>query len=158
MLWCIVYGLPVPDAGEAEIRDKLASRVIGTYSIFNTIISTDCFYCETDENLILELSLLLFDQVPAMPLYRQSPGSQQPQTIRVLPTMTLKTLRLKLAKTLRHSQGMTKVDHMRVWAALQQDNELFALREMDLVLDSGKELDWWGLDTGCGLGIWLSSS
>ncbi|KAF8515830.1 hypothetical protein BU17DRAFT_76775 [Hysterangium stoloniferum] len=68
------------------------------------------------------------------------PGST---TLRVLPTMSLRVLRLKLFKTLRLSQPT----NIRLWLVLER-GPLKDFAEMELGM-ADKALEWWGLDENC---------
>jgi len=81
------------------------------------------------------------------------PSKPSKPIIKVLPSMTLKTLRIKVLKALqvRPSPGA----RTRLWALLHGPNsaESVIVREMHADVDGGKEIDFWGFETGCGVGV-----
>ena len=70
-----------------------------------------------------------------------APAADETRTVKVLPTMSVRALRLKLAKSFK----LPKSDqsNCRLWLRMPQD----AYAEME-VTDDGHDLSWWGLENG----------
>ena len=85
------------------------------------------------------------------------PWLSAPVRIKVLPTMTLKILRAKALKTLKLRPSPTT--SVRLWVILHGANhvgrELLVLRELDLESEASKEIDFWGVEEGSGIGVLL---
>lgn len=74
--------------------------------------------------------------------------------IKVLPSMNLKTLRAKSLKALKIRPANAAAATVRLFALLTKDDTDEAVTiEMDCDTDSGREIDFWGLENGSGVGV-----
>lgn len=73
-------------------------------------------------------------------------GAGDAQSIKVLPSMTMRTLRMKLAKTFK----LTKAEQAGVRMWLRMPDGAYA--EVDLT-DDNHQLDWWGLEDGSEIAV-----
>ncbi|KAG8907993.1 hypothetical protein FRB99_001159 [Tulasnella sp. 403] len=93
---------------------------------------------------LIELYVKPLSTVPTTRSDELGPGTS---TIKVLPSMNLKTLRAKVLKSLNLRPPRTA--SVRLWAILHAKTGWVA-GEMDLGGDGGKEIDFWGLENGSG--------
>lgn len=76
-----------------------------------------------------------------MPPSGPAPAVSQSLSVKVLPSMSTRTFRLKLVKTFK--LGKVEQTAVRLWLKLPDGS----YRELDFA-DDGRDLDWWGLEKG----------
>lgn len=86
---------------------------------------------------------------PSLAAINLSPASTP---LRVLPTMTLRTFRLKLAKALKFKLSRTQTEEMRLWLVMPDSSlgEITSERETD-------DLSWWGVEDGSEIVLYVPS-
>ncbi|KAG8937313.1 hypothetical protein FRC02_000083 [Tulasnella sp. 418] len=94
---------------------------------------------------------LFVQKLGRVPIRERGEVSKTPLfSVKVLPSMTPKMLRLKIVKLGKIKKNST----VRLWAILQDRDSTASsdavMREMD---DPSKPLEYWGLDSGCGIGF-----
>jgi len=101
----------------------------------------------------------LVDVPPRDTTTEQLPAHSLPSVvIKILPSMTLKTLRAKVLKSLKLRPSSGTV--LRLWAIYHlpghdRGTQALVCRELDLAVDGGKEVNFWSLENGTGVGVLL---
>ena len=74
-----------------------------------------------------------------------------PTTLRVLPTMGMRTFRLKLLKALRAPPDVVRRGQVDVYLVMEDDK----LTKLDTIQDS-RDLAWWGVQNGSQVVVFLA--
>jgi hypothetical protein len=123
---------------------RLQSRLIGEHRSVKTQTSI----------LTMDLDVSVYT-LSAEPTMSSSTSVEETfiQTLHILPNLPLKTLRLKILKTLK-AKPSAKI---RIYARLRRDETSVGVwGEIDLASSRQSDLTWWGVENGGDLGVVLS--
>lgn len=96
--------------------------------------------------------ITLFRLVEAPVKYTTRPSYTATSTIRALPTMPLRSLRLKMLKTFKISP--TQALDAKYWVWLRRGEDEWAFNELDADADAW-DIDRFGFEDGSGIGVLL---
>lgn len=126
-------------------QDKLSNHLIGQFQFRVALLM---LYDSTAMLYTTELNVYQCFNTPPLDardvdawLLQQSRSAVQSR-LRVLPTMSLRTFRLKIAKSIKIKVNVSKTV-MRLWVKMR--DESFAELQCD---QDAQDLSWWGLENG----------